>query len=158
MTKGITSPFWLVMRILSEVSYLRHIYVCWMWKTCLNYAILFGKLPCLASFPIFWSSRDPRKPMEQKIERETMRKMDLQVDLSKTEPYRALRAWGGYGKRESLDNNYEDRSTCKDIQIKTILFYILCLRKWNMVWLITPFIFLIGLLGCFYTCRLTCLP
>ena len=50
--------------------------------------------------PIFWSSRDPRKPMEQKIERETMRKMDLHVDLSKTEPYRALRASGGFGKRE----------------------------------------------------------
>ena len=71
-----------------------------MWKTCLNYAILFGKLPCLASLLIFWSSRDPRKPMELKIERETMRKMDLQVDLSKKEPYRALRARGGFGKRE----------------------------------------------------------
>ena len=38
--------------------------------------------------------------MELKIERETMRKMDLQVDLSKKEPYRALRARGGFGKRE----------------------------------------------------------
>ena len=44
-------------------------------------------------------------------------------------------------KRERSDINYEDRSKCKDIQIRTILFHILCLRKWNMVHLITPFSF-----------------